>query len=70
MPLWSLTFEKVEELLMQNESKKEYLKKIEGISIKEMWLEDLLELEKVLDEVNAEEERARLNLPKTKGNCF
>merc|ERR1719310_914348 len=53
MPLWSLTFEKVEELKKQHEIKQEELNELRKTTIETMWDRNLEELSKALDEIDA-----------------
>jgi len=56
MNLWSLTFEKVEELKQQFEVKKQELEVLQKTTIEMMWDRDLEALLKGLDEIDALEE--------------
>jgi len=49
MPMWSLTHEKVEALENEASIKREELDRIEGMSLEEMYVEDLDELEETYD---------------------
>ncbi|MCQ2816686.1 MAG: hypothetical protein MJ252_05395 [archaeon] len=60
MPLWSLTYEKVEELQKQKEDKEKELAEAEATTIETMWLKDMDEFIEVLDEYEAQEEEDRL----------
>eukprot|EP00929_Paragymnodinium_shiwhaense_P044864 TRINITY_DN22_c0_g1_i1.p1 TRINITY_DN22_c0_g1~~TRINITY_DN22_c0_g1_i1.p1 ORF type:complete len:1434 (-),score=498.53 TRINITY_DN22_c0_g1_i1:234-4535(-) len=53
MNLWSLTYEKVEELKKQHEIKSEELEVMRKTTIETMWDRNLEELSKVLDEIDA-----------------
>jgi len=53
MNLWSLTFEKVEELKKQHEVKTEELNELKKTTIEMMWDRDLEALSKGLDEIDA-----------------
>lgn len=53
MNLWSLTFEKVEEIKKQLEIKEQELRALKAKSIETMWDEDLKALSKGLDDVEA-----------------
>jgi len=55
MNLWSLTFEKVEEIKKQHEIKVEELKVLEATTIESMWDRDLDAVSKCLDEIDAAE---------------
>lgn len=59
MPLWNLTFEKVEEIKRSREEKNNELLALEKTDIKELWLTDLNEFLTVLDKVQEEEEEER-----------
>lgn len=69
MPIYSLSFEKVEELKKEKEKKQEELKIILQTKEESMWLNDLDQFLIVLDEVEEDEEKNRLNRPKTIGNA-
>eukprot|EP00931_Biecheleriopsis_adriatica_P084090 TRINITY_DN5779_c0_g1_i2.p1 TRINITY_DN5779_c0_g1~~TRINITY_DN5779_c0_g1_i2.p1 ORF type:complete len:1439 (-),score=388.65 TRINITY_DN5779_c0_g1_i2:164-4435(-) len=56
MNLWSLTFEKVEEIKKQLETKKEELNVLKATTIETMWDRDLEELKKALDDIDKLEE--------------
>eukprot|EP00931_Biecheleriopsis_adriatica_P084095 TRINITY_DN5779_c0_g2_i5.p1 TRINITY_DN5779_c0_g2~~TRINITY_DN5779_c0_g2_i5.p1 ORF type:complete len:1403 (-),score=411.44 TRINITY_DN5779_c0_g2_i5:164-4372(-) len=56
MNLWSLTFEKVEELKQQHEQKREELEILRKTTIETMWDRDLEELKKALDDIDKLEE--------------
>ena len=66
MPLWSLTFEKVEALKKEFESKKGILEILKNTTIYEMWIRDLDELVAMIEFAWQEEENERLNRPKVK----
>merc|ERR1719388_661004 len=51
MPMWNLTFEKVEELKKQLEEKKQELTILIKTSIESMWDSDLQALSAVLDDI-------------------
>merc|ERR1719183_747997 len=53
MNLWSLTFEKVEEIKKQLEIKEQELRALKAKSIENMWDEDLVALSKGLDDLEA-----------------
>jgi len=55
MNLWSLTFEKVEEIKKQLEVKEQELRALKAKSIESMWDDDLVALAKGLDELEAME---------------
>lgn len=67
MPLWSLTFEKVEALQKEFKEKSDQLENLKKVTIFEMWAEDLKQLEVVIKSVWEDEENDRLNRPKIKG---
>lgn len=52
MPIYNLTFEKKEELLNLHENKVKEYEKYKSKSIKKMWLEDLQDIEKALENKN------------------
>ena len=60
MPLWSLTYEKVEELENLKVTKEEELRILEQKDITTLWSEDLDTFIEVLDQYEAEEEEDRL----------
>lgn len=53
MNLWSLTFEKVEEIKKQLEIKEQELRALKAMSIETMWDRDLVAVAKGLDEIEA-----------------
>jgi hypothetical protein len=53
MNLWSLTFEKVEEIKKQLEIKEQELRALKAKSIESMWDDDLVALSKGLDDIEA-----------------
>jgi DNA topoisomerase-2 len=59
MPLWNLTYEKVEELKKQLEKKKAELAEIIGTTIETMWDKDLVALLAQLDEADRKEAKER-----------
>merc|ERR1719515_391025 len=61
MPLWSLTFEKVEEIKKQLEAKSKELDIVKKTSIEKMWDRDLEALGNVLDEMDALEKEEAAN---------
>ena len=50
MKIWSLTFEKAEELRRQKADKSDEVDKLKGISPKTIWNNDLDAIEELLDE--------------------
>ena len=60
MPLWNITYEKVEDIKKSTTDKKNELLMLEKTSLKEMWNADLLAFLEVLDKVEQEEEEERL----------
>lgn len=66
MPLWSLTYEKVEALKKEHKEKSEELERLHRITIYDMWNKDLNDLEKTITQVWEEEEDDRKNRPKAK----
>ena len=67
MPLWSLTYEKVEELKKQYDSKMQQLEELKKITIYQMWIKDLDALNECISATWEDEERERLQRPKLKG---
>jgi DNA topoisomerase-2 len=59
MPMWNLTFEKVEEIKKSREEKENELRTLEKTHAKEIWNADLQEFLAVLDKVELEEEEDR-----------
>merc|ERR1719321_2025093 len=57
MNLWSLTFEKVEEIRKQLKIKEEELKVMQKKAIETFWDEDLVALQEKLDELDALDEK-------------
>merc|ERR1719394_800297 len=55
MNLWSLTYEKVEEIKKQHELKKQELEELKKTTIEMMWDRDLEALLKGLDDMDAQE---------------
>ena len=68
MSIWSLSYEKVEELKKEREKKVDELKIIKETTLETMWINDLDQFLIVLDEYEDEEEQARVNRPQIKGN--
>jgi DNA topoisomerase-2 len=68
MNLWSLSYEKVQNLIDEFDRKSKELVEIKNTDSKTMWEKDIEALIAILDEVEEEEERERLNAPKVKGN--
>ena len=60
MPLWNLTYEKVENIKKQRTEKSNELAALEGTHINELWKGDLVAFLEVLDKVEAKEEEDRL----------
>lgn len=56
MNLWSLTFEKVEEIKQQHEIKRQELEVLRKTTIEQMWDRDLEEIKNALDEIDRLEE--------------
>eukprot|EP00930_Biecheleria_cincta_P009214 TRINITY_DN11090_c0_g1_i1.p1 TRINITY_DN11090_c0_g1~~TRINITY_DN11090_c0_g1_i1.p1 ORF type:complete len:1408 (+),score=413.95 TRINITY_DN11090_c0_g1_i1:74-4297(+) len=56
MNLWSLSFEKVEELKAQHETKRQELEILKKTTIEQIWDRDLEALKQVLDEIDRVEE--------------
>lgn len=67
MPLWNLTYEKVETMKNELASKEEELEILQNTKIETMWITDLDEFLNTLKQVNMEEEEDRMNGGK-KGN--
>jgi hypothetical protein len=59
MPLWNLSYEKVEEIKEQTKQKEDELQFLQKKSVKKLWLDDLMEFETMLDKVEIEEEEDR-----------
>jgi DNA topoisomerase II len=59
LPLWNLTFEKVEEMKRSRQEKENELKTLEMTHIKELWKADLHAFLEMLDKVELEEEEDR-----------
>ena len=59
MALWNLTYEKVEEILKETEKKQAQLAATRSTEASEMWEEDLISLETMLDRLEAEDEEQR-----------
>ena len=57
MPLWSLTYERVEELLSKKKDKELEITTLEKMTTKEMWRKDLEEFIQTLDDVERDEEK-------------
>ena len=60
MNLWSLTYEKIEELLKQKEQKEKELSILEQTTIEKLWSDDLDNLEEELTKYEEKEEEDRL----------
>lgn len=70
MPMWSLTFERVEELKRLVKDKEEELLRLKKTTVQEMWVEDLDKFEEVLDDIEEQEEneiRQQMGLKSTGG---
>lgn len=67
MALWSLSFEKIEQLKKEVQKKQLELKDVEETTLETMWIQDLDQFLQVLDEVEEEEEVNRLKRPAVKG---
>ena len=67
MPIWNLTYEKLEELKRQLENTERELESLRLKKIETMWNDDLDKFMEVLDQVEETQERERLKLPKKKG---
>lgn len=59
MPLWNLTFEKVEEMKKSRQEKENELLTLQKTHVKEIWNADLLAFLEILDKVELEEEEER-----------
>jgi len=68
MNLWSLTFERVEELNNQKNKKQSELDALMNCSEKQLWINDLDNFIIALDEYEKEEEEDRLTADKLKKN--
>jgi DNA topoisomerase-2 len=66
MPMWSLTFEKVEALKNEEKEKVQLLENLKALSIFTMWEKDLAVLEQGIKDVWLDEENDRLCRPKVK----
>jgi DNA topoisomerase-2 len=66
MPLWSLTFEKVEELKKEKAEKMHQLEVLKATSEENLWIQDLDDLSTSIVETWAKEEEDRLSSVKTK----
>ena len=66
MPLWSLTYEKVNELLKQKDDKTKEFELLSSTTTKDMWFHDMEEFLRVLDETEALEEEERQIADKTR----
>ena len=64
MNLWSLTYEKIEELLKQKEQKEKELSILEQTTIEKLWSDDLDNLEEELTKYEEKEEEDRLLVKK------
>ncbi len=60
MPLWNLTYEKVEDIKRSRAEKDNQLATLQKTSLKELWNGDLHAFLQVLDKVEQEEEEDRL----------
>lgn len=60
MPLWSLTYERVDDLLKSKESKKKEIEHLNRTHVNDIWINDMAEFLKNLDEVEDQEEKDRL----------
>ena len=69
MPLWALTYEKVEALQKEMEDKRKEIKVLEATHIHDLWNRDLDHFIEVLEEVEEQEELDRIaaDLNKAKG---
>ena len=69
MSIWSLSFEKVEAMKKEVKKKEEELNVVEKTTLEMMWVNDLDQFLLMLDEVEAEEEKSRVDRPQVKGNA-
>ena len=69
MPLWSLTFEKVENLKKDREERIHKLEILKSVTVFDMWTEDLDKLKDSIEAAWEEEENDRLNRPKVKAKA-
>ena len=60
MPLWSLTYERVDDLLKSKDSKIRDIENLNKTHVNDIWINDMAEFLKVLDEVEDQEEKDRL----------
>lgn len=68
MPLWSLTYEKVQKLMKEQDEKSQELEILKKITVEQMWITDLDELHEIINKVWGIEEAERLKRPKPRGN--
>jgi DNA topoisomerase-2 len=66
MPLWSLTYERVNDLLKSKDSKLKDIEILNSTHINDIWINDMAEFVRVLDEVEEQEEKDRLGGVKIK----
>jgi DNA topoisomerase-2 len=59
LPLWSLTYERVQDLQNQKQIKEDELKKLKATPVIDLWISDLERFLEVLDEVETIEEEER-----------
>lgn len=64
MPLWSLTYEKVESLQNEHEQKTEELEELKKVSIYDMWTQDLDDLASAIGRSWKDEDDDRCNRPR------
>merc|ERR1711892_1007611 len=67
MPMWNLTQEKKDAICKQRDDKQKELKKLLGTAVKQLWENDLTELLKKLDEVEAKEQAEAAEAKPEKG---
>jgi len=61
MKLWSLTLEKVEKLRSEQQQKLEELEELKGTPVRQLWVNDLDAIEELLDEMDEQEMKAKLD---------
>ena len=67
MPMWSLTYEKVEALKEEAADKKAQLEHLEGMSLEEMYNEDLEEVEAVYEDWSVAMEKEEIQMGDGRG---
>ena len=67
MPLWSLTYERVLDILKQRQNKTQEIEVLKNTPEKDIWDKDLVNFQKCLDEVEKVEEEERNTANNLKG---